>query len=49
MQEVNGGRRIYLDRLVHKPFESELGGYKVSGAISTIMTIETPAVEDVLA
>lgn len=28
---------IYLDRLVHKPFEDSLGDFKVSGAISSIL------------
>lgn len=28
---------LYLDRLVHKPHEKEMGGYQVSGAISSIL------------
>ena len=32
---------IYLDRLVHKPFENSLGDYSVSGAVSTILHHET--------
>lgn len=32
-------RLIFLDRLIHEPFESELGPHSVSGAISTILTI----------
>ena len=36
--EVTEGRtRLYLDRLVHKHYENELGGYAVSGAISSIL------------
>lgn len=30
-------RCIYLDRLVHAPEEDTLGGWNVSGAISTVM------------
>lgn len=38
------GTKLYLDRLIHKPFESELGGYHVQGAISSILTIsDVPA------
>lgn len=36
-EDVGGRRLIYLDRLIHKPFENELGGYSVTGAISTII------------
>lgn len=32
-----GGRLIYLDRLVHRPHETELGEYGVSGAVSSIL------------
>jgi hypothetical protein len=35
--EQGGRTRIYLDRLVHKHYENELGAYGVSGAISTIL------------
>jgi hypothetical protein len=36
--EVTGGRTLlYLDRLIHKHYENELGGYGVSGAISSIL------------
>lgn len=36
--EVTEGRtHLYLDRLVHKHYENELGGYAVSGAISSIL------------
>lgn len=31
------GRIIYLDRLVHRPGESYLGDYEVSGAVSSIL------------
>jgi hypothetical protein len=34
-----GRRVIYLDRLIHQPFEGKLGSYEVSGAISTIITV----------
>lgn len=38
--EVTEGRtRLYLDRLVHKHYENELGGYAVSGAISSILVV----------
>lgn len=30
---------LYLDRLVHKPYESELGGYPIRGAISSILVL----------
>lgn len=30
---------LYLDRLVHKPHENELGGYMVKGAISSILIV----------
>jgi len=30
---------LYLDRLIHKPYESELGGYAVKGAISSIVVV----------
>lgn len=42
-EDKSGIRFIYLDRLVHKPFENELGGYSVSGAISTIISTSTPS------
>lgn len=28
---------VYLDRIVHRPEETEIGGWKVSGAISSIL------------
>jgi hypothetical protein len=31
------GTLLYLDRLIHKPYESELGGYAIKGAISSIV------------
>jgi hypothetical protein len=31
-------QRIYLDRLVHKPYETKFIGWRVSGAVSTILT-----------
>lgn len=37
--DVEGGIAHYLDRLVHKPWESNLGGYVVKGAISSIIEI----------
>jgi len=33
------GTLLYLDRLIHKPYESELGGYAVEGAISSIVMV----------
>jgi hypothetical protein len=30
---------LYLDRLIHKPHENELGGYVVQGAISSIVVV----------
>jgi hypothetical protein len=36
-EDVGDQRLFYLDRLIHKPFENELGGYSVTGAISTII------------
>lgn len=33
-----GKRRLYLDRIVHRPSETKLGPWEVSGAISTILT-----------
>lgn len=33
------GTLLYLDRLVHKPHENELGGYAVKGAISSIVMV----------
>jgi len=37
--ERAGRRHLYLDRLVHKPHENELGGYPIHGAISSIMVL----------
>lgn len=42
------GTSLYLDRLIHKPYENELGGYTVRGAISSILivprgSVATPA------
>jgi hypothetical protein len=34
-----GNVHLYLDRLVHKHFENEIGGYKVTGAISSILIV----------
>ena len=36
-----GEVRVYLDRLVHLPEETEIGGWKVSGTISSIMTMQS--------
>ena len=33
------GTSLYLDRLIHKPYESELGGFLVKGAISSILIV----------
>lgn len=33
------GTLLYLDRLIHKPHESELGGYAIKGAISSIVVV----------
>lgn len=35
------GTALYLDRLIHKPHETELGGYLVRGAISTVVMVPT--------
>lgn len=35
--QAGGGVRLYLDRLVHNPWEHRLGAYACSGAISTIL------------
>ncbi|HVI89367.1 MAG TPA: hypothetical protein VM659_13765 [Dongiaceae bacterium] len=35
---VDGLEVICLDRLVHERIESEMGGWHVSGAISTLLT-----------
>lgn len=32
--------RLYLDRMIHRPRETEIGGWRVSGAISSILTKE---------
>jgi hypothetical protein len=37
-EEVDNTKRIYVDRLIHKPYESTMGAFNVSGAISTILT-----------
>lgn len=42
--EKDGNQHLYLDRIVHKPYESELGGYHVDGAISSIIIV--PASKD---
>lgn len=34
------GRTIYLDRLVHSPWELQLGEWLCEGAISTILRIQ---------
>lgn len=34
------GRRVYLDRLVHAPWERSLGEWICTGAISTILEIK---------
>ena len=36
---TESGTLLYLDRLIHKPYESELGGYIVKGAISSIIVM----------
>jgi len=37
---VNGEvKEMYLDRLVHKPGESQLGHYPVAGATTSILTV----------
>ena len=36
---TEGATLLYLDRLVHKSYENELGGYTVKGAISTIVVM----------
>jgi hypothetical protein len=35
--EDGSPKRVYLDRLVHSPEENTLGGWGVTGAISTIL------------
>ena len=37
--EVGGNRQIYLDRLIHRPYETKVGEYQVEGAVSSILTI----------
>jgi len=37
--DAEGSLILYVDRLVHAPHESELGEYKVFGAISTCIRI----------
>ena len=37
--ETERGTLLYLDRLIHKPHESELGGFRVHGAISSIVLV----------
>lgn len=37
-----GGRTIYLDRLVHAPWEETLGGYRCTGVVTTILNTYTP-------
>lgn len=44
---TNSATLLYLDRLVHKPYESELGGYGVKGAISSILTVPHALVDTV--
>lgn len=39
---IEGGTFLFLDRLVHKPWEGTLGGYAVKGAISSIITVANP-------
>lgn len=34
------GRRLYLDRLIHAPWEARLGTWRCEGAVSTILTLE---------
>ena len=36
---TESGTLLYLDRLIHKSYESELGGYTVKGAISSIVVV----------
>lgn len=43
-EEREGRTRLYLDRLVHKHYEKELGGYEVSGAISSILIVPEGAI-----
>lgn len=38
-EDRDGRTHLYLDRLVHKAYENELGGYVVSGAISSILVV----------
>jgi hypothetical protein len=38
-REVRGEMEVlYLDRLIHEPWEDSLGSWNVSGAVSTIMS-----------
>jgi hypothetical protein len=41
---VSGGKEqsFYLDRLIHKPHETELASYAVHGAKTTILALSTP-------
>jgi len=38
-QPTQDGQRVFLDRLVHKSYEREIGGIAVSGAISSILVV----------
>jgi len=38
-EPTEGGQLVYLDRLVHRAYERELGGFPVSGAISSIFVV----------
>lgn len=29
--------RVYLDRLIHRPREEQIGGWQISGAVSSIL------------
>lgn len=38
-------QKVWLDRLVHRTFESEFENWSVSGAVSTVMTRKTVPTE----
>lgn len=38
-EQTEGGQLVYLDRLVHRAYERELGGFPVCGAISSIFVV----------
>lgn len=38
-ETTEGGKlRLWLDRLIHSPFEREFAGWEVNGAVSSVLT-----------